>query len=121
VGNAKFWKEYLSFIKPLEQYIRTKLTKDESEFLYSIADPVSNCGHIPFIIERMFTTLIIHNKHLRYKAYEYDAIDLKRRYSRVNRLAYESLQSFNRFPYNILRPVIIRIILMMRQIRDLKS
>lgn len=86
VGNAKFWKEYMAFTGPLADYIRKSATPDEREFIYRIADPVSNCSHIPFIFERMFSTLLLQNAEIRWRAYTYDGTDLALRYSGLNRI-----------------------------------
>lgn len=83
VGNGKFWKQYMDFTKPFENYVRNNLTSAEAEYLYSIADPVSNCSHIPFIIERLFTSLLVKNKNLKSIAYSYDKDDLRKRYSKL--------------------------------------
>jgi hypothetical protein len=117
VANSKFWKLYTQFTRPLEQYIRHQLTPDESKYLYTIADPVSNCSHIPFIFERMFTTLLVHNKELRSISYEYDADDLRERYPLLLRLIYRVLKKtqINRSWFGKLLKISV---LLLRKIRD---
>ncbi|MFZ5630142.1 MAG: hypothetical protein ACOY5B_13505 [Spirochaetota bacterium] len=86
VGNAKFWRAYMDFTLPVAKYIRNKLTDAEAHYVYSIADKVSNCSHIPFIFERLFTTLLVANSTIKYLSYQYDDQDLKKRYSFFGRL-----------------------------------
>lgn len=115
VGNAKFWRLYMQFTAPIEQYIRNNLTADESKFVYSIADKVSNCSHIPFIIERLFTTLLVARPDIRYLSYQYDSDDLKNRYSTHNRICYRLLRS-EKIRQSIIGKALIRWILFLRKI-----
>lgn len=91
VGNSNFWRQYIDFTRPLEKYIRNNLNGRDREYIYSIADPVSNCSHIPFVIERLFTTLLVNEKQLKSISYKYDSEDLKSRYSLPERYAYKML------------------------------
>jgi hypothetical protein len=117
VGNSRFWKHYMAFTLPLEQYIRKKLTPQEKEFIYSIADQSSNCSHIPFIFERMFTTLLVTKPEIRAVAYTYDRDDLKARYSVAARMVYSLLKLgwFRRSPAGWL---FINIILLARKVQN---
>jgi hypothetical protein len=95
VANRKFWRAYRDFTRPVEQYIRNDLTKEESDFIYSLADEASNCSHIPFIFERLFTTLLAIQPELKAISYQYDQDDLTVRYSRFGRLSYWALRLVN--------------------------
>lgn len=117
VGNSKFWEAYINFTKPLEQYIRSGLTPSESKYLYSLADKVSNCSHIPFIFERLFTTLLIVNPELKAIAYKYDTQDLKNRYSWPERILYRILCN-PRCRANWLGKSVRYIFILTRRIRD---
>lgn len=121
VGNGKFWKAYMDFTRPVAEYIRNKATAEEREFIYSIADPVSNCSHIPFVFERMFTTLLVSNPQIRYTAYTYDADDVKRRYNLINCIAINVLGDSGRWTSVLLRNLVRRIILVMRSLQKLRN
>lgn len=117
VGNSQFWKQYMAFTRPLEQYIRKYLTPEEKQYICSIADPVSNCSHIPFIFERMFTTLLVTKPEIRALAYTYDAEDLRARHGTVERLIYTLLKQdwLRRSPAGWL---IIKTILLAKKVRE---
>ncbi len=111
VGNSKFWKAYMSFTQPAVRYMRTNLTPSESEYLYSLADKVSNCSHIPFVIERLFTTLLVVHPEIKFAAYQYDAEDLKNRYSWPERLCYKLLSNLKirrSWPGRHIRAMVLR-------------
>ncbi|RME91641.1 MAG: hypothetical protein D6767_04810 [Candidatus Hydrogenedentota bacterium] len=58
IGNQKFWDLYMDFTIPLFEYIENKLTTEEKDFLFSKADTKIKANYIPFIMERMFSTLL---------------------------------------------------------------
>lgn len=117
IGNSKFWRHYVDFTRPLEEYIRNNLNGQEREYIYSIADPVSNCSHIPFVIERLFTTLLVMEKNLKSISYQYDSEDLNNRYSLPERYAYRILVRGNTRNHWTGR-LLIRLILIARWLKD---
>lgn len=116
-GNSKFWKTYMTFTQPLAKHIREKLTPEENAYVYSIADPVSNCSHIPFIFERMFTTLLVEHPEIKALAYTYDAEDLRARYSAPARIIYSVLKK-NWLRNSPVGWMLIQIILLARKMRE---
>ncbi len=61
VGNTFFWDRYMNFTRSIHEYIEHKLSKEEHAFIYSKADKVINANYIPFIMERLFSTLLAAN------------------------------------------------------------
>lgn len=117
VGNSKFWKAYMNFTQPAVNYMRTNLTPSESEYLYSLADKVSNCSHIPFVIERLFTTLLVAHPEIKFAAYEYDAEDLKNRYSWPERVCHKML-SISKIRMSWAGWLIRAMVLQIRKLKD---
>jgi hypothetical protein len=117
VGNSKFWRQYIAFTRPLAEYIRNNLNAQERAYIFSIADPVSKCSHIPFIMERLFTTLLVLDKNLKSISYQYDTEDLHNRYSLPERYAYRILVRENTRNHWTGR-LLISVILLARRLKD---
>ncbi|MCB1192165.1 MAG: hypothetical protein H7A23_08690 [Leptospiraceae bacterium] len=64
IGNQRFWKSFMDFTVPIYNYINNSLTKEEGEFIHSRADKQINASYIAFIMERMFSTLMVFNKDI---------------------------------------------------------
>lgn len=118
IGNSKFWRKYMEFTRPLEQYIRHHLTAEEREFVYRIADPVSNCSHIPFIFERMFSSLLLIDPDIKFISYQYTDAELRRRYTAAIVFAYQMLTGNTP---QWLRKTIQKLILTIRRLTALYS
>lgn len=58
IGNKYFWKKYFTFVEPVFDYINNHLSFDQKKILNKQADRKIKSNLTPFIIERMFTTLI---------------------------------------------------------------
>ena len=58
VGNEKFWKMYIEFCEPVHLYIENSLDPILEEKILKQADPSIKASFIPFIMERLFTTLL---------------------------------------------------------------
>jgi hypothetical protein len=66
VGNKIFWDKYISFCKPLYHYIKYKSSEAEKIFLFSNADEKIKAHYIPFIFERLFSTLLFIDPDIKY-------------------------------------------------------
>lgn len=108
----------MEFTRPLEQYIRHHLTAEEREFVYRIADPVSNCSHIPFIFERMFSSLLLIDPDIKFISYQYTDAELRRRYTAAIVFAYQMLTGNTP---QWLRKTIQKLILTIRRLTALYS
>lgn len=80
VGNQKFWDSYIKFCEPLYLYLSQKLSAEEKSFLAQRADSASDANYLPYIMERMFTTLLTTDPALKWLAYEFSDEELKARY-----------------------------------------
>ena len=78
VGNRTFWDRYMQFAGDVERVLLNELTSDEQAFLHSTADlERKTLSHIPFILERLFSTLVLNAPDIRHLAYTYSAADLQ--------------------------------------------
>ena len=68
IGSPVFWKQYIEFCEPLYQLIQNKLDHQQKRILLEKADQSGNCL-IPYIIERLFSTLLSTHKDIRVKAW----------------------------------------------------
>lgn len=58
VGNQIFWKKYMEFTLPIYEYINNHLSVDQQAFIRKRACRGINSDYFPFIMERLFTTLL---------------------------------------------------------------
>jgi len=58
VGSASFWKKYIDFCDPIYEVIDSKLSESEVSALMRSADKNSGLCYIPYILERLFSTLL---------------------------------------------------------------
>ena len=63
-GTPTFWKRYISFCDPLYNLIESGLNDDERAKLFAPADPSGIC-YIPYIFERLFSTLLCVDESIR--------------------------------------------------------
>ncbi len=57
-GTPAFWQRYLAFTEPLYRHLESGLTLQQREFLHGRANYSSESSLHPFIMERMFPTLL---------------------------------------------------------------
>lgn len=67
IGNTLFWNKYIEFTTPVYNYIQSNLTDEQYELLHTRADSGINANYFPFIMERLFTTLLYYNSDIKYK------------------------------------------------------
>ena len=107
VGTHGFWNTYMAFLNPIIEVLRYRLSESEKQKLHSIADHGNNFSYIAFIIERAFSTLIYHNKSIRYLAYPYSYSDIRqRKFGHAGALLYKAFPDNSRllnFAYTAVR------------------
>lgn len=96
VGNRTFWDKYIKLTGDVEEVLQHQLTQEEHAFLISFADYTKTLSHIAFVLERLFSTLLLHDPDIKYRAYRYSNAELRARYGPVGgtltRLLPERLQ-----------------------------
>lgn len=65
VATPGFWQRYMEFTEPVYEIVEYGLTKKEKASLFSPADRVSRLCYIPYIFERLFSTLLCVDKSIR--------------------------------------------------------
>lgn len=69
VGNKTFWDAYMNFTKPVYNFLtnsENNLPQDLMDIYLSQADKNIKSNYFAFIMERMFTTLLVVNDNLKY-------------------------------------------------------
>jgi hypothetical protein len=88
VANAKFWRAYMEFMLP----VVARLTDTATPLGKKVAEPagyVFGESYLPFIIERLFSTFLLVQKHgLKSEAYRYSDLERAQLISRL-RVRYE--------------------------------
>lgn len=78
-GNARFWQEYMRYTQPIFEYIETQVNDEEKEILNrSVYKSKAGITYKPFIMERMFSTLLAVRPDLKAKQYP---VSLKQKYA----------------------------------------
>jgi hypothetical protein len=83
VGNRTFWDKYMKLAGDVEQVLEQGLTETERAFLLSAADRNAKLSHIAFILERLFSTLLLHDPGIKSRAYSYSYAELRGRYGPI--------------------------------------
>jgi hypothetical protein len=78
VGNAVFWDEYMKFTQAIFHHLHDGLSDEERRFINQPADPArdATATYFSFIMERLFSTLLIYNKNIKALAYKYPFVEL---------------------------------------------
>lgn len=69
-GNHTFWQKYMSFTKPVYNYLTSSennFTQEMYDRYISKADAGIEANYFPFIMERMFTTLLVNDSTIKSK------------------------------------------------------
>ncbi len=69
-GTGRFWRRYMAFCEPVFNVIENGLDEKLRRRVDQRADRVIEACFRPFIMERLFTTLLACDRSLRSKAYE---------------------------------------------------
>lgn len=83
IGNRAFWDKYIKLTDAVEDVLQHRLAPEELAFLNSFADYTKTLSHIAFVLERMFSTLLLHDPDIKYCAYRYSNPELRARYGPV--------------------------------------
>jgi len=57
-GTRRFWQTYMAFCEPVYQHILTGLDEADRRLIWSRADRTIDSPYVPFIMERLFSTLL---------------------------------------------------------------
>ena len=57
-GTSRFWDAYMAFCEPVRECLLHGLDGDDLRLLHSQADRVIDACYIPFVMERLFSTLL---------------------------------------------------------------
>jgi hypothetical protein len=71
IGNAFFWERYIRFTRPIYEYIRDNSTRPLVSDLKSLAPYHYPVSYIPFVMERLFSTLLWKDQTIKAKPYLY--------------------------------------------------
>jgi hypothetical protein len=64
-GCRRFWQIYMDFCEPIYHHIETGLDAADRELIWSRADRAIDAPYVPFIMERLFSTLLAVRPDLR--------------------------------------------------------
>jgi hypothetical protein len=73
VGTHGFWGSYMAFCEPIYRHIETSLDEADRRLIWSRADPTIDSSYVPFIMERLFSTLLALRPDIRYAALDAEA------------------------------------------------
>jgi hypothetical protein len=119
VGNSAFWKEYLNFTKPLHEYLLYESTPDEREFLNSVGDKGTGHWYYPYILERMFSTLLVMRPDISKTSFQYQTADLKNKgVTKYTRLFLKGAASDNLLIQNLFLPAVRKAYSLARGLRN---
>lgn len=57
-GTRRFWDAYMAFCEPVYHHILGGLTAEDARLIWSRADREIDAPYVPFIMERLFSTLL---------------------------------------------------------------
>ncbi len=79
VGNEYFWDEYMKFTQPVFNFLLNHLTDDEKKIISRPANKTKDitATNLSYIMERLFSTLIVYNSKIKALAYKYPCVELQ--------------------------------------------
>src|SRR5579872_77708 len=80
VGTESFWEVYMNFVLPVYQYIMQDASEEFRNKLFQPADRITDSVYFPFILERLFSTLLYINPHIKSIQYSYSEEELIKNY-----------------------------------------
>jgi hypothetical protein len=83
VGNRTFWDKYMKLSGDVEDVLQHRLSEEERAFLNSFADYTKTLSHIAFVLERLFSTLLLYDPDIKYRAYRYSNAELRVRHGPI--------------------------------------
>ena len=67
-GTHGFWQTYMAFCEPIYHHIETGLDEADQQLIWSRADREIDSPYVPFIMERLFSTLLALRPDIRYQS-----------------------------------------------------
>ena len=67
-GTHGFWQTYMAFCEPIYHHIDTGLDEAYQQLIWSRADREIDSPYVPFIMERLFSTLLALRPDIRYQS-----------------------------------------------------
>jgi hypothetical protein len=67
-GTRRFWDAYMAFCEPIYHHIQTDLDESDRRLIWARADRTIDSPYVPFIMERLFSTLLALRPELPYLA-----------------------------------------------------
>jgi hypothetical protein len=78
-GTARFWDRYMDLGERVRAHVLTGLDEADRRLAWSRADRQIDAPYVPFIMERLFSTLLAARPEIRYRAWEADSAATGRR------------------------------------------
>ena len=72
-GSQRFWESYMAFCEPIYHHIQTGLAAADHRLIWSRADREIDSSFVPFIMERLFSTLLTLRPEIRYQSLDTEA------------------------------------------------
>jgi len=76
IGNNRFWKEYMSFLLPIYEYLLDKELLDDPKYCCSIFQN----SYFPYIMERLLSTFLYFNNDFNVWSYQYPKSKIEEQY-----------------------------------------
>lgn len=70
VGTPRFWEAYMAFCEPVRRQILHGLDEADRRLVWSRADRVIDAPYVPFIMERLVTTLLALRPEIRARGWD---------------------------------------------------
>jgi hypothetical protein len=73
-GTARFWDVYMDLGERVREHVLTGLDEADHRLAWSRADREIDAPYVPFIMERLFSTLLAIRPEIRYRAWDPDSV-----------------------------------------------
>lgn len=83
VGNEKFWNKYINYTKPIYEFIETNKEKWFQDKIMNRADNEIDAPYIPFIMERLFSLILLSDSNIKSASFKYQDLTNKNKYKLV--------------------------------------
>ncbi len=95
VGNRKFWEKYMNFTIPIYDYLISESSDEDKAALWSPAPGYDKSTPMfPFVMERLFSTLLIADPSIKALHYQYSSSELREQgLSGVTKAFYQASQA----------------------------
>jgi hypothetical protein len=83
VGSEMFWEKYIAFTKPIYEFIENCKDTEFQKKIMNRADNEIEAPYIPFIMERLFTLILLADRSISFASYPYSEEENKNKYKMV--------------------------------------